>query len=492
MGRLRSAWNVLTGRKSLTPLVMKQMVKSAYYAAASDASSMDFSFAKDVGINAALVADLNKLRIRCRYELKQNGLAKGMPRVYANSVIGTGPRLKIVSEDPAFASATEQFWTLWAKSADMMSGGSLGMQLHMSTRQFFPVGEYFLVRRQAKAGAIRLRYLAIRPDRVKTPNNADKNSLIDNGVEIDRDGIPVAYHIMTDDPDNGATAASDKFIRVPVADAIHVFYREDPIQHRGEPWLATSLPIFHKLRRYDEATVAAAIVAAKFAAYLVNLNPAAVESAGEILPSDVVELQDGMLMVPPPGYEPRQIDPKHPGANASDFRRDQLAAAGAATAMPANITTQDSSRSNFASARFDGVTLQQDGYVMRQIIEDLHLSRALADFLAEAQAAQLVPQTIAPFTPVWLWDEEERHSDPLKAANSARVRVETGLATVGQVCMEQGYDGETAFRALKTEVDRWRDAGLSHPLDAAIKASPISEPDPQPAPAPAPAPEDTP
>jgi hypothetical protein len=134
--------------------------------------------------------------------------------------------------------------------------------------------------------------------------------------------------------------------------------------------------------------------------------------------------------------------------------------------MPANIVTLDSSRSNFASARFDGVTLQQDGYVLRRIIEDLHLTRALNSVLAEAQASGIVRQTDAPFAPLWLWDEEERHSDPLKAANSAKVRVQTGLSTVAQVNMEAGYDGETAFKALKAEVDRWRAAGLAHPLDA--------------------------
>ena len=475
-GRLASAWQALVGKLPPTVAKMRQAVKAAYYAAASDSASMDFSFAKDVGINAALVADLQRVRTRCRYELKQNGLAKGMPRVYANSVIGTGPRLKIVCDDPIFSSAAERVFSRWSATSDMMTGGSLGMQLHLSTRQFFPTGEYFLTRRQAAAGLIRLRYIGIRPDRVKTPGSASKSAIIDNGVEVDRDGVPVAYHVMVDDPDNG-TSASDKFVRVAAADMIHVFYREDPIQHRGEPWLATSLPVFHKLRRYDEATVAAAIVASKFAAYLVNLNPGAVESAGEILPSEVIDLQDGTMMVPPPGYEPRQLDPKQPTANGSDFRRDQLASAGAANAMPANIVTQDSSRSNFASARFDGVTLQQDGYVLRKIIEDLHLSRALDAMLAEAIAAGVIAPTEAEFAPLWLWDEEERHSDPLKAANSAKVRVQTGLSTVAQVNMEAGYDGETAFKALKAEVDRWRAAGLAHPLDASAPQAPAEAPE---------------
>jgi capsid protein len=36
--------------------------------------------------------------------------------------------------------------------------------------------------------------------------------------------------------------------------------------------------------------------------------------------------------------------------------------------------------------------------------------------------------------------------------------------------MEQGYDGETAFRALRSEVERWRASGMAHPLDAEAAA----------------------
>jgi capsid protein len=289
---------------------------------------------------------------------------------------------------------------------------------------------------------------------------------IDQGVELDKDGIPVAYWITDIDSDVSIDVAGTRYSRVTAENIIHVYGMDDPVQHRGEPWFAAMLPNFHKLRRYDEATIAAATVAAKFAAVLVNLNPGVVEDAGKILPTDVLEIQDGQMLVPPPGYEPKQIEPKHPSTNASDFRRDQIGSASAAAAMPVNIATQDSSRSNFASARFDGVTLAQEGEVMRQVIEDRHLTRVLADWMNEAQALGMLGDMIPEFTPIWLWAEEQRHSDPLKHANADKTRVGTGTATVGQVQMEQGYDGEASYSALVAEVKRWRADGLKHPLDA--------------------------
>jgi lambda family phage portal protein len=467
-------FNAAVGRKELSVSEMKSMVSAAFYAATSDSPTMDFSFARDAGINQALLSDLQKMRSRCRYELKQNGIAKGMPRIYANSVIGRGPRLSLEGGNPEWNKRAEKLFTRWARTADMMGGGSFGLQTHQGCRQLFSAGEYFLVPRTAKTGAIRLQYLSIRPDRVKTPTDVPTSTRIDNGVEVDADGIPIAYYILREDPDNASQTIQttlESFDRVPVDKLIHVFYREEPVQHRGEPWMATSLPVWHKMRRYDEATIAAAIVAAKFAAVLVNLNQDAVADAATILPTTVLDIQDGQMMVPPPGYEPRQIDPKHPSQNSSEFRRDQIGAAGAATAMPVNIASQDSSKSNFSSARFDGVSFSQEGAVARELIETLHLNRVWQAWIAEAMAAGVVPAIdlndidTAPAVE-WLWIEEVRHSDPAKQANAEETRLKSSTATVGQIVMEKGMDRQQFREALLEEVNWYRANGLTHPLDA--------------------------
>jgi len=473
MGRIKKAWNAVTGKK-LTEAKMRDMVQAVYYSAASDSESMDFSFATDIGLNRALFSDLNKLRTRCRYELRQNDVAKGMPKVYANSVVGTGPKLSVHSEsNSAWADMAERAFANWARYCDAMrpTGGSMGIQLHLGVRQFFPVGEYFKVRRSNGKGDIKLRYLMIRPDRIKTPTSLPRDyskAEIDQGVEVDRDGIPVAYWVLNQDPDNTPQSGIfeyDNFRRIPASQIHHVFVQDDPIQHRGEPWMATNLPTWHKLRRYSEATIAAAIVAAKFATVLVNNNPDVVEEAATILPTSVLEIQDGMMMVPPPGYEPKQVQPQHPGTNASDFRHDLISSAGAANAMPATIATQDSSRASFASARFEGITLEQEGAVIRQLITDLDLNPTWYEWLAEAEAAGVIPQRPDDVDICWLWPLEDRHTDPYKASNANRLNLETSVETVGSIQMKHGIDRSQARERLLEEVTWYRAHGLKHPLD---------------------------
>jgi capsid protein len=473
MGRLKRAWHALTGN-SMSPSRMRNMVNAVYYAAASESSTMDFSLAADVGINRALFADLNKLRSRCRYELKQNGIAKGMPRVYANSVVGTGPKLSVQSKsNPEWARVAENSFAKWARQCDASypHGGSLGMQLHLGVRQMFPTGEYFKVLRSFGDGPIKLRHLLIRPDRVKTPSilpDEFSKVKIDSGVEVDNDGIPAAYWFLKDDPDNTSIAVMsfDEFIRVEAKNVHHVLYRDDPIQHRGEPWMSATLATWHKLRRYDEATIAAAIVAAKFAAVLVNTNPDVAVTEDDILPEAVINIQDGMMMIPPPGYEPKQIQPQHPSTNAADFRRDQIGAAGAANAIPVNIATQDSSRNSFAGGRFDGVTLEQDGEVLRQLIADLDLNPTWAEWKQEAIAAAVIGPEPDDVVIDWLWPLEERHTDPSKAANASKTMIENGIETIGSIQMQRGVDRGQARESLLEEVEWFRANDLQHPLDA--------------------------
>ncbi len=56
------------------------------------------------------------LRSRARYEVANNGYARGMVNGLANYVVGTGPRLQMVTIDPDANHAIEQEFTRWAKA----------------------------------------------------------------------------------------------------------------------------------------------------------------------------------------------------------------------------------------------------------------------------------------------------------------------------------------------------------------------------------------
>ena len=182
---------------------LKHMVEQAYYAAAQDTSSMDFSFARNVGINEMLLSDLEKIRTRCRYELRNNGLAKGHAKMYANSVVGRGPRLKILGpeETEDWRTKVEKLFSQWSDNCDLL-GGSLGQMIHFGLRQCFASGEYFKVSRviEDPTSMLKIRWNFIRPDRLVNPQNMSGKN-IKQGIEVNDDGQPLAYYISRRDPD---------------------------------------------------------------------------------------------------------------------------------------------------------------------------------------------------------------------------------------------------------------------------------------------------
>lgn len=478
-------WPWQKKREHISTSIMHGMVQeafnAAYYASTSNSPTMDFSFAHGVGFNSALMADLDTLRNRIRYELRQSGVAKGMMRTYANSCVGTGPALSILCDNDEWGEAVEASFAEWARQCEYLRGDSLAHLLHLGVRQFFPCGEYICVSRidSAAAHPVKLKYLMVRPDRLGGHSiiGADSAENVIGGVEVDGEGRPLAYHIAKSDPDVDRFSRlnlSSEYTRIPADQVIHVFYSEDPAQMRGEPWLAVALPDLHKLRRYDEATIAAAIVAAKFAMFLVNLNGDSVANYADmckknkgIMPTGLTDIVDGMLSVVPPGYEPRVIPPAHPSANSPEFRRGIIANAGSANGMPANVANLDSSDSSFASARYDGVAMELEEKVVRKLIESRHLRRVFNSFLSYAQDIGLLPTTPqCGYHLLWRWPQEQRHTDPYKAANAAKVRMESGAATLGDIAIDSGKDPQEHYSQLVAEVNRFRADGLVHPMDA--------------------------
>ena len=466
-------------RASLTPAHVERMVRQAFFAAAQDSPTMDFSFARDVGINDMLIEDLQKMRTRCRYELNNNGLAKGHAKLYANCVVERGPRLKILGSDETqeWRRLVEKAFIQWSANCDLL-GGCLGSMLHFGVRQFFACGEYFKVARIVKdpMSLIKIRWNFIRPDRLTNPTDGQGKN-IRQGVEVDDDGRPVAYYIKHLDSDI-TKDPSDRIDRILADRVIHVFVREEPGQVRGLPWMHTNLPIFHKLRTYDSAHIAAAVIAAKFAAFLVQKDSAHLgPDLQTVMESDYLDIHDGTLSILPPGYAPMQLDPKQPNINASEFRRDQLAIAGAPNSIPANMATFDSSRANFASARFDGITLNQEAEVIRQCIEDRDLYPTFELWRREAEAVGLIPVLPMrngfpiPYSLDWRWHKDQRHTDPTKEANAQSVLLANGLVTVGELQAEAGHDEDEKFDDTVSEVKRWDAAGLLHPLRKAQPAT---------------------
>jgi len=457
---------------------LKEQVRAAYYTATSDSPSLDFSSVKGGSLNDALKADLPTLRRRIQYEFRQNAPAKGLMRTYANACISTGPTLSVESKDKKWNEQFETGFNKWAETCGYTRGERYGEMLHLGVSKFFDCGEYLNVYKTDTTAdtKVKLRILQIKPERLGSPWDPSNESKIYQGVEMDANGKPTNYYISNN---TVITPYMDTFHAEKASNVAHVFYLEEPEQVRGQPWLSASLPDLHKKRRYDEARVAAAIIAAKFALFLVNKNPQFGLSPNDLLPEGVIEINDGAATVLPPAYEVQSFNGNQPAAGATDFRREMMGNAGAAFGMAANIANQDSSTSNFASARYDDVGFSLDYGVTRKIIVNRDLNPTAQRYLKEAMAVGEVGTAPPSYKLIWRWPHVNRHTDPLKAANADNKKVEGGISSKTGIWGDQGKDKDEARADLMDDVNWHRDNGLRHPIDGTQSTKIIEEEDPE-------------
>jgi lambda family phage portal protein len=113
------------------------------------------------------------------------------------------------------------------------------------------------------------------PDRLSNPQLAFDQQALRGGVEVDDDGVAVAYHIRRAHQGDWFSAAKSVYWdRIPRETEwgrpiiVHHFEHDRAAQHRGVGFLTPVLTRFKMLIKYDGTELDAAIVNAFFAAYI--------------------------------------------------------------------------------------------------------------------------------------------------------------------------------------------------------------------------------
>jgi len=221
--------------------------------------------ADHLSANAAANVDVRRiLRSRARYEVANNSYARGIVATLANYIVGTGPRLQMLTDDPEANRIVEKEFARWAKA--------VGLPHKLRTMRVGQCesGECFglLTSNPRIAAPVQLDLRLIEADQVASPWPApayrrDAGTTLD-GIVFDEFGNPVAYTILRRHPgDNTAFRnAGTDFDVMPVESVIHLFRAERPGQSRGIPEITPALPLFAMLRRYTLAVLGAAEQAA--------------------------------------------------------------------------------------------------------------------------------------------------------------------------------------------------------------------------------------
>jgi lambda family phage portal protein len=437
------------------------LLRARYDAAVTnDDSRRHWANADGLSANAANSAEVRRvLRNRSRYEVANNSYARGIVLTLANDVIGTGPRLQMLTEDAEANRRIEREFAAWAKAVNLAEK----LRTLRTARAEDGEGFAILTSNRKLPTLVQLDLRLVEADQVCTPDLSSLDANAVDGIVFDAAGNPVEYHVLKEHPGETARRFILEYDRVPAESVLHWFRADRPGQARGVPDIMPALPLFAQLRRFTLAVIAAAETAADFAGILYTDAPAGGESeAAE--PFEPIELEQRALVTMPGGWKMSQLQAEQPATTYAEFKKEILNEIARCLNMPFNVAAGNSSGYNYASGRLDHQTYFKAIRVDQSHLECIVLDRILAAWLDEAALiAGLLPANLGPFVDwshQWFWDGQE-HVDPAKEASAQATRLANHTTTLAHEYARQGRDWEEALRQRAKEIALMQELGLT-------------------------------
>lgn len=341
-----------------------------------------------------------------------------------------------------------------------------------------------------------LRLKLISADRVSTPGSMngeydgfdkkEKNgNIIMNGVEIDKDGKVVAYHICSNFPGEYETQIP-KWTRVEKRgkktgnpNIIHVFNADRAEQYRGVPFLAPVITAIKQLTRYTEAEIMAAVINSMFALFVSTESGNDIEGFGGVdeeegkgIPTavsdgeDEIKLGSGTINFLKEGEKVEAIESKHPSGNYEGFVNAFTTMIGAALEISPEVLSKKFSN-NFSASKgalnetWRSFTMRRKWFAddFCQQVYDLWFAEAVSKGRINAPGFFTDPLIRKAYTNATWTGPAQGCMNPVQEVGAAVTRIHNGLSTHEDECAAMnGSDYDDNVRTLIDENERLAEA----------------------------------
>ena len=445
-----------------------------YDAAATDRLNGDWA---PVYGTAEQVAGVSRdiIRGRARAAELNSDLAESAIKALLRNVIGTGikPQAKIRSKNGKLNTQLnkkiEDAWDKWieAEHSDVRAISTFYELQEMALRRLLYDGE-ILINKTAVGNYLPLSIQLIEAENIGAVSMNNGNNDIINGVEVNENGRPLAYHVYKSDP---LGMRSFQATRLPVSQAFLLYQPKRPSQLRGISELSLVLKRIHDIDEFMDADLIAARVAACFSAFVTGENSGRqlVNLKKDYKGRKLKGLAPGVIHHLTAGESVSFAEPRRNASNAAEYSATQSRRVSAGLGMSSEIVTRQIT-GNFSAARqnlledqktFKPIQLFMIKHfcmpIWKSFIEACFLKGILnvQDYVTNKERYTAVSW----LTPGWSW------IDPVKEVSANKESVKAGMTTLEDICSAQGKDWEEVLEQRKVEQDRARELGVILDLD---------------------------
>lgn len=442
------------------------------------------------------------LRQRSRDLFDGGGLARSGPLALTTSVVGWGiqPKPKI---DGDFLGMSEEAqeeterailreFKLWAenKFCDAERCKNFYELQKLAFLSMLVSGDVFALfgmkpnNRTPYQTTIRL----LEADRISTPDssgdseikNLDGGGRIIDGVEIDREGAVVKYHVASHHPLAGSITeqitwqpidAYGKDTGAP--NILHIMIAERPEQRRGVPFVAAEIELLKQFDRYLKSELTANLVASMFSVFLESTEDDGISGLEDVVNEDDrvtddeyhYELGPGVVLDLPFGKKVHEVNPTRNNSTFDKYIASMETVIGSSMEIPKEVLVKKY-ESNYTAARAALLDFWRTVRVYRtqfnaafnQPIYEAFLAEAVATGRIEAPGFFDDPAIRQAWCGCSWMGASMGHVDPLKEVNAAAMRIANNITTQEQEASEyNGNDWAANIRQRRKEISALAD-----------------------------------
>lgn len=412
-------------------------------------------------VSASLMAR-GRLADRARYAAANNPLAAASVQAWQTQAVGVGIKPSSQHADPSIREQLNTSFTAWTDVADADGRTDwYGLQANLF-RSMVIAGEGLAVMLNTPAG---LRIRVLDPEQLDASHTvqlADGARII-SGVEFDKAGNRVAYHLF-DHPPGLEHAFQRQRRRFPAEDVIHVYRQDWPGMVRGVSWLAPALLRMADLDTWRDAQLTRQKTAAMLAGFVTSTNGSGSPFAGEQNGSELTGgITPGSLHYLDPDQSVTFSTPANIGQEVIRFAEITEREIAAALGLPAHVFG-DVTQANYSSLKTAQtawkarvVQVQWSTFIPLVCLPVWRRWAAMAVLSSSVETTVDAALQVKHHVPEW------PSLEPVKEATATIMRLRAGLTSQRAVLAEAGEDVEQLFAEIAADAQLAAGLGITFP-----------------------------
>jgi len=419
---------------------------------------------QNVNINAVLRQSLPALRDASRSLVLQNPYARQYVNLSAGTVAGAdgitvrpSPVGLDGQTDPVLADQLEKLFYEWASDANRFSAdGTISFDTFqaLAERTRATDGECF-VRLHNDGDELKVSII----DAARIPSTKNEllkdGSYISNGIERDKNGRVLAYHVADVHPLNYSIQTNNTQ-RVPANVVLHYFIPEFPGQERGFPDCIAVIKTLDDFNSYNEATVLQKKIASSAMGFITNSDNTHEELLdGENPEREFVEyFEPGSIKELAPGQQIQTLNPTAGTDKITEFYDACLTTISTGLGIPKQSLISDTSSASYSASKLAD-RMSREGLKTRS---NLLISKVLKpiyrEFIKRIMVSEFKNLSFTNFENIancTFITVKQISLDPVKDAQYEQVLLDMGVKSKSQIIRDLGMEPQHVFEELKRE-----------------------------------------